>query len=57
MTYCRIVDHIIAHNSVHTADANAVCPLLECIGAARSNVIVLNCLVGALEGSLGNVQT
>ena len=52
----RVVYHIVAYNSIHTADTDTICPLLECIGAAGPDVVVLDCLIGTLEGPFGDVQ-
>lgn len=52
-----VLNHVISHSAVLTADADSVSPFLECIAPAGTDVVVLDGNVGAAEVSFGNVQT
>jgi hypothetical protein len=52
-----IVYHIIPYHAVATAHADSICPLLKLVRSGRTNVIVLNGDICAVEVSLDNVQT
>ena len=51
------LDNVVSHDTVPTANADAVRPLLEGIGACRTNIVVLYRDVVATQVALGNVQT
>lgn len=51
-----VVDHVVSHQTIHTAHANAIRPLLERVVPAGSDVVVLHGVVAAFEGALGDVQ-
>lgn len=55
-SYRRVVDHIVAYNSIHAADTYAICPLLIGIRTTRAYIVILNSYVIAGQGSLSNMK-
>ena len=55
-TVRRVRDHIVSDEAVGTTETDTVSPLLERIGAARANVVVLNGDASASECAFGDVK-
>jgi len=51
-----INDDIVSDNAVGTTEADTVRPFLECINAARADIIVLNGDARAGEWAFGDVK-
>lgn len=54
---CCSLYHVVPDNTIATAYANAVCPLLKIVGSTWPNIIVLDCNSLALQRAFSNVQT
>jgi len=56
-TVGSVRDGIVLDNAVGTTETDTVSPLLEHVGAARANVVVLNGDASASEWAFGDVKT
>ena len=52
----RVIDHIVANETIPATNADAVCPLLEDVDACGADVVVLDSDAGAGVAALGDVQ-
>ena len=55
-TICRVTDDIVSDDAIGTTETDAVSPLLEQVGTARANIVVLNDCARARECTLGDVK-
>ena len=55
-TVSWVRNHIVSDDAVGTAETDPISPLLESVGAAWTNIIVLNDCARACERSFGEVE-
>ena len=56
-TVRRVRDYVVSDDAVGTTETDTVSPFLECVGAAWTDVVILDDHAGAGERPFGDVKT